>query len=133
MQRPALRKSNEVTKFIAARNLAVYFLHFKNHVDPICQAIFNPFSYPELAPVNSVICEQTFAWTDQHTNVKVKLYLLYFTYCFNKLYMYVYISNFFKVNPTFFSLKRKKNQLRLLTISISFCYTSWSSTVCSST
>lgn len=70
MQRPALRKRNEVTKFIASRNLAVDFLHFKNHVDPICQEVFNPYSFPELAPVNSVICEQTFAWTNQHANIQ---------------------------------------------------------------
>ena len=71
MQKPDIRLRNEVTQYIASRRLAVHFLHFKNHVDPNCQEVFNPYRFKELAPVNSVIVEQTFNWTNQHTNVKV--------------------------------------------------------------
>ena len=34
-----------------------------------CQSVFDPY-VPELSPVNTVICEQSFAWSNQYSNVK---------------------------------------------------------------
>ena len=63
---------NMVGKFFASRNLAVDFLHFLNHKDAKCQEVFNPY-VKELMPVNSVICEQKFARSNNYTNCKGKL------------------------------------------------------------
>ena len=45
------------------------FLHFLNHKDAKCQEVFNPY-VKELMPVNSVICEQKFARSNNYTNCK---------------------------------------------------------------
>ena len=60
---------NPIGKFFASRNLAVDFLHFLNHKDAKCQEVFNPY-VKELMPVNSVICEQKFARSNNYTNCK---------------------------------------------------------------
>ena len=38
--------------------------------DKFCQTETNPNNFPELKPVNSVICEQTFSYTNHYTNLK---------------------------------------------------------------
>ena len=39
--------------------------------DDYCQTNTNPHNFPELGPVNSVVCEQTFSYTNHYTNLKV--------------------------------------------------------------
>ena len=86
-QNPVVLNINKITRFFGTRNLAVDCLHFLNHKDKVlliflkldfiqskysfqkCQSVFDPY-VPELSPVNTVICEQSFAWSNQYSNVK---------------------------------------------------------------
>ena len=46
---------------------------FRGHKkdNKFCQHHTNPHNFPELGPVNSVVCEQTFSYTNHYTNLKV--------------------------------------------------------------
>ena len=64
----------ELTRYFSNLKMAVDFLHFKvwygkvlnqimifsvqNHVGKNCKEFYTPHQYPELKPVNSVVCEQ---------------------------------------------------------------------------
>ena len=63
----------QMTRYFSELNMAVDFLHFKvkqsdylscnhlclqNHVGKNCQKLYTPHQFPELKPVNSVVCEQ---------------------------------------------------------------------------
>ena len=84
-QNPAVLNINPITRFFGSRHLAVDCLHFLNHKDKVnikhwldiwmkrtnfqnCQYVYDPY-VPELNPVNTVICEQSFAWSNQYSNV----------------------------------------------------------------
>ena len=87
-QNPVVLNMNKITQFFGTRHLAVDCLHFLNHKDKVswvawgwashsirafflqnCQFVYDPYT-PELNPVNTVICEQSFAWSNQYSNVK---------------------------------------------------------------
>ncbi len=40
-------------------NFLVDKFHIGNHTMPLCQDQTNPFKYPEINNINTVICEQT--------------------------------------------------------------------------
>jgi len=60
----------ELTRYFSNLKMAVDFLHFKNHVGKNCKEFYTPHQYPELKPVNSVVCEQQFRCSNNKTNVK---------------------------------------------------------------
>ena len=68
-QNPTVANISPITRFFASRHLAVDCLHFLNHKDKNCQFVYDPY-VPELNAVNTVICEQSFAWSNQYSNVK---------------------------------------------------------------
>ena len=63
-----------MTRYFSELKMAVDFLHFKvickcflftnvffspkNHIGKNCQKLYTPHQFPELKPVNSVVCEQ---------------------------------------------------------------------------
>ena len=80
-QNPTVLNMNPITRFFGSRHLAVDCLHFLNHKDKVpffCLILnFNCLHLelsicvrPELNQVNTVICEQSFAWSNQYNNVK---------------------------------------------------------------
>ena len=50
----------------------LFFLRdlIQNHVDEYCKQNCNPNKFPDLAEVNSVVCEQCFSWSNHFKNVK---------------------------------------------------------------
>ena len=63
-------KQNEVTQYFADIGKHVDRFHFRNHVDPWCQANCNPEGVPSLQGVNTQVCEQLFKKINSHKNCK---------------------------------------------------------------
>ena len=53
--------------------ICFYIIYCRGHKesDKYCRKETNPHDFPELKPVNSVICEQTFSYTNHYSNMKV--------------------------------------------------------------
>ena len=70
--------------------------------DSYCQKETNPNNFPELKPVNSVICEQTFSFTNHYTNLKAMngpRYNFFWIYILDLHNNYVEDPRVLKVNP----------------------------------
>ena len=61
---------NEITKYLASVGKHVDRFHFRNHVDPWCQANCNPETVTDLKGVNTQVCEQLFKKVNSHKNCK---------------------------------------------------------------
>ena len=48
----------------------IHFCRGHKSSDKYCQKENNPHNFPELKPVNSVVCEQTFNYTNHYSNLK---------------------------------------------------------------
>ena len=62
----------------------------------------NPHNFPELGPVNSVVCEQTFSYTNHYTNLKVMngpRYNFFWLYILDLYNHYVEDHRVLKLNP----------------------------------
>ena len=70
--------------------------------DDYCQINANPHNFPELGPVNSVVCEQTFSYTNHYTNLKVMngpRYNFFWLYILDLHNHYVEDHRVLKLNP----------------------------------
>ena len=81
-------------------------MYFRGHKksDTYCQTKTNPNNYPELAPVNSVICEQTFSFTNHYNNLKSMngtRYNFFWLYILDLHNHYVEDPQVQKINPLF--------------------------------
>ena len=113
--------SSTLASFFAERKMCVDFLHFKcvakcelqiahcilyfgghKKSDKYCQQETNPNNYPELRPVNSVVCEQTFSFTNHYSNLKSMngpRYNFFWIYILDLHNHYVEDPRVLKVNP----------------------------------
>ena len=82
-----------------------FFLFFpRGHPksDNYCQMETNPQMFPELKPVNSVVCEQTFSFTNHYTNLKAmnrNRYNIFWIYILELHNHYIEDHRLLKVNP----------------------------------
>ena len=112
---------NEISTFFAERKMCVDFLHFKlvyvrtgclqiilknfrghKTSDKYCQRETNPRHHPELVPVNSVVCEQAFNFTNHYSNLKAMngpRYNFFWIYILDLHNNYVEDPRVVKVNP----------------------------------
>ena len=70
--------------------------------DDYCQTNTNPHNFPELGPVNSVVCAQTFSYTNHYTNLKVMngpRYNFFWVYILDLHNHYVEDHRVLKLNP----------------------------------
>ena len=70
--------------------------------DKYCQRETNPHSFPELKPVNSEICEQTFSFTNNYCNLKSMnspRYNFFWLYVLDMHNNYVEDPRVLKINP----------------------------------
>ena len=70
--------------------------------DNYCQTETNPQMFPELKPVNSVVCEQTFSFTNHYTNLKAMnriRYNIFWIYILELHNHYIEDHRLLKVNP----------------------------------
>ena len=70
--------------------------------DDYCQTNTNPHNFPGLGPVNSVVCEQTFSYTNHYTNLKVMngpRYNFFWVYILDLHNHYVEDHRVLKLNP----------------------------------
>ena len=85
-------------------NAYLSFDFFRGHkkTDAYCQSETNPNLFPELKPVNSVVCEQTFSFTNHYANLKAMnpaRYNMFWLYILDLHYHYVEDPCLLKMNP----------------------------------
>jgi hypothetical protein len=79
-----------IASFVDSCDMYIDRLHQKTHTRPMCRQERNINSRPDLADVNTVVCEQTNSWLKQYLNIlcnfsgeRSKFYCIFLFHLFN--------------------------------------------------